>query len=63
MAKQIRSGREIVDDFFNNNISDLEDVDKNIIEMLTNLYKQGKLTETNVKNELERLRENDVCED
>ncbi len=55
MEKKVKSGKEILDDFFGN-ISQIENVDKALAESLTNLYKEGKLTDTNVKNKLSELR-------
>ncbi|THD30877.1 MAG: hypothetical protein DI588_14605 [Flavobacterium johnsoniae] len=59
MEKKVKSGKEIVDDFFEN-ISKMENVDPAIATMLTDLYKSDKLTDTNVKNELLKLRTKDV---
>jgi hypothetical protein len=59
MAKKVKSGKEILDDFFEN-IENIPNVDKDIAIMLTNLYKQSKLTDTNVKNELPNLPKKDV---
>jgi len=55
MEKKVKSGKEILDDFFGS-ISQIENVDKALAESLTNLYKEGKLTDTNVKNKLSELR-------
>lgn len=55
MEKKVKSGKEILDDFFGN-ISEIENVDKALADSLTNLYKEGKLTDTNVKNKLLELR-------
>jgi hypothetical protein len=51
----IKSGKEILDAFFND-IKDLS-VDKEIASIFNSLYKQGKFTDTNIKNELQKLRE------
>jgi hypothetical protein len=59
MDKKVKSGKEILDDFFSN-ISKIKNVDKGLAESLSNLYGQGKLTDTNVKNELLRLRSKDA---
>lgn len=56
MDSKVKSGKEILDDFFKD-IQNIENVDKNIAQALSNLYEQGKLTDANVKNELQRLRE------
>ena len=54
MESKVKSGKEILDDFFEN-IESIENVDKDIAKMLTDLYAQGKLTDVNVKNELPKL--------
>lgn len=56
MDNQVKSGKEILEHFFKN-IQNIENVDKNLAQSLANLYEQGKLTDTNVKNELQKLRE------
>ena len=53
---KIKSGKEILDDFFEN-IENIENVDPNISKMLAKLYQEDKLTDTNVKNELQQLRD------
>ena len=59
MSSTIKSGKQILDDFFST-IGQLDHVDKNIAEILTKLYHQGKLTDINLKNELQTLRDKDV---
>jgi len=59
MENSVKSGKEILDDFFEN-IENIENVDKGIAKMLADLYKQNKLTDVNVKNELPKLRISDV---
>ena len=59
MEKKVKSGKEILDDFFAN-ISKIPDVDKELAESLSNLYQQGKLSDIHVKNELSKLRDKDV---
>jgi hypothetical protein len=56
MDKKVKSGKEILDDFFTN-VSKIENVDSVLAESLSKLYDQGKLTDTNVKNELQKLRD------
>jgi hypothetical protein len=58
MDNQVKSGKEILEDFFKT-IQNIENVDKNLAISLANLYVQGKLTDTNLKNELQKLREQD----
>jgi len=59
MDNKVKSGKEILDDFFTH-ISNIESVDKCLAESLATLYQQGKLTDTNVKNELQNLRDKDA---
>jgi hypothetical protein len=56
MENQVKSGKEILDDFFKE-IESIENVDKNIAQSLAGLYQQDKFTDANVKNELQKLRE------
>ena len=56
MENKVKSGKEILDDFFKD-IESIEDVDKSIAQSLAALYQQDKLTDANVKNELQKLRE------
>ena len=58
MAENVKSGKEILDDFFNG-IEKIENVDSEIAKMLERLYQEDKLTDTNVKNELQQLRDGD----
>lgn len=59
MSNEVKSGKEILDDFFKE-IENIPNVDKAIAQSLATLYEQGKLTDTNVKNELHTLREQDA---
>jgi hypothetical protein len=52
---KVKSGKEILDDFFKE-ISSIENVDKTIAESLAELYTNGKLTDKNVVNELQKIR-------
>ena len=52
---KVKSGKEILDDFFKN-ITAIEDVDTSIANSLSVLYSQGKLTDKNVANELQKIR-------
>ncbi|NLD48277.1 MAG: hypothetical protein GX660_13970 [Clostridiaceae bacterium] len=56
MNQKVKSGIEILDEFFEE-IKELDNVDISIAESLSQLYKQGKLTDANVKNMLQNLRE------
>jgi len=57
MVDKVKSGKEILDDFFFDRIEKIENVDKDIAKMLSKLYQEDKLTDTNVKNELQKLRD------
>lgn len=56
MEDKVKSGKEILDDFFDG-IEEIENVDKDIAKMLSKLYQEDKLTDTNVKNELQKIRD------
>ncbi|MDR2145122.1 MAG: hypothetical protein LBE91_01505 [Tannerella sp.] len=57
MDKQtVKSGKEIVDDFFST-IAAIESVDVAIANRLAELYAQDKLTDRNVANELQKIRQ------
>lgn len=59
MSNEVKSGKEILDDFFKE-IENIPNVDKALARSLANLYEKDKLTDTNVKNELHTLREQDA---
>ena len=56
MSEEIKSGKEILDDFFEE-ITRLQNVDVNVVNIITNLYKEGKLSEKSISNALLNLRE------
>jgi DNA polymerase/3'-5' exonuclease PolX len=56
MENKVKSGKEVLDEFFNE-LSELPNVDKGISNILTDLYKTGKLSDVNIKNSLLKLRE------
>lgn len=56
MDNQTISGKELLDDFFDN-ISKLPGVDATLADKMSELYKAGKLTNTNISNVLSKLRE------
>lgn len=51
----VKSGGEILDEFFSQ-ITSINGVDKDIAEAVLKLYKDGKLTDTNLSNELSSIR-------
>jgi hypothetical protein len=56
MSSEIKSGQEILDEFFSQ-IINIDGVDKEVAEVILKLYKDGKLTNTNLSNELNNIRE------
>ena len=62
MSNKVKSGQEILDDFFGT-IESIEGVDSNISKMISDLYKEDTLTEARIKNELEHLRIQDKNKD
>jgi len=59
MDKPVKSGKEILDDFFNG-ILNIPDVDEKLASEIKKLYDEGKLTKTNLSNKLASLREEKV---
>jgi len=55
MTDQIKSGQEVLDKFFTA-IASIEGVDQDVANIVINLYREGKLTDTNLSNELARIR-------
>jgi hypothetical protein len=55
MSSEVKSGQEILDNFFEA-IESIEGVDFKISQMISELYKEGTLTEARIKNELQQLR-------
>ena len=56
MTDRIRSGQEILEEFFTE-IASIEGMDQDVANIVINLYREGKLTDTNLSNELARIRE------
>ena len=55
MSSEVKSGQKILDEFFET-IESIEGVDPKISKMISDLYKEGTLTEARIKNELQQLR-------
>ncbi len=62
MSKHIRSGKEILDDFFGS-VEDLPGVDPQIAALVKKLYDNDKLTQTNLTNALAALADAETGED
>ena len=56
MDKTIKTGEEVLDDFFND-ILNIPDVDEKLASEIKKMYEEGKLTITNLSNKLTSLRE------
>ena len=56
MTDKIRSGQEVLDEFFTE-IAGMDGIDNDVANIVINLYREGKLTDTNLSNELARIRE------
>ena len=56
MTEQIKSGLEILDEFFSQ-IANIEGVDQDVAKTVLRLYQEGKLTNTNLSNDLITIRE------
>lgn len=57
MTPEIKSGQEVLKDFFEN-LKDIPDVDGKVADMLIEIFKNNKgLTEKNISNALLKLRE------
>ena len=61
MKHDIKSGKQILDSFIEN-IKENEDLDKEIVKSVVNLYGNDKLTKTNLVNALSDLRDNHEAE-
>lgn len=55
MRDGIKSGKEILDDFFDG-IEDISGVDNKIASMVKDLYRDNRLTHTNLSNALLKMR-------
>ena len=62
MQGKVKSGRELLDDFFTA-ITDIEGVEKEVAIVVGNLYRDGELTDTKLSNELDSLRRKWLDED
>ncbi len=55
MTDRVRSGQEILDEFFTE-IAGMDGMDNDVANIVINLYREEKLTDTNLSNELARIR-------
>jgi hypothetical protein len=54
MDKEIKSGKEVLDEFFSE-IYNIENVDERTVDILVSLYSEGKLSDKNIQNKLEEI--------
>lgn len=54
MTNKIKSGKNVIDDFFAE-IYNIPNTDKKTVDALVSLYKQDKLTDKNVQNTLDDI--------
>ena len=60
MMSEIKSGKEVIGGFFQD-IEKINGVDKKTVTMLASLYKEGKLTDTNIENEMDRMLQEELA--
>ncbi len=56
MKTEIKSGKQILDEFFTD-IKNLKKVDEKVVNIITELYEEDKLSDINLSNALLELRE------
>ena len=54
MDNKAKSGKEVIEEFFNE-IESIEGTDTKIVSKLISLYQEKKLTETNIQNAMDDL--------
>ena len=59
MIDKIKTGKEVVDEFFAEILS-IQGVDRKTAEKLASLYTEGKLTDTNIQNAMVQLLQDEV---
>lgn len=56
MEKQIKSGKDVIDEFFSE-ILNVKGTDESTVNKLIELYSENKLTDSNIQNALEVLKQ------
>ena len=54
MDNKIKSGKDVIDDFFAE-IYDVPNTDKKTIDILIELYSQGKISDKNLQNAMDEI--------
>lgn len=62
MSHSLKSGRELLNEFFSDDIEKLKTSDKELVKSIIKLYKDDKLTNTNLLNEMDRLKDKKLYE-
>ena len=60
MNAETKSGKEVMEEFFAG-ILEIEGVDKKTVEKLISLYREDKLTDTNIQNAMEQLLQEELA--
>ncbi len=55
MTDRIRSGQEVLEEFFTE-IASMDGIDNDVADIVISLYREGKLSDTNLFNKLARIR-------
>ena len=56
MSDEVKSGQQMLDEFFSE-LAEMKKVDKEIADIVIELYREGKLSNTNLSNEFARILE------
>lgn len=56
MSEEVKSGKQILDEFFNT-LKEIPDVSEDVANVLLELYQSNKLTAKNIANMLSKIRE------
>ena len=59
MGNDVKSGKQVVDEFFSE-IMNIEGVEYKTADALCSLYKEGKLTATNIENTLDQILQDEL---
>ena len=59
MEDKIKSGKDVIDEFFSE-IPNIENVDEKTVNAIVELYSENKLTDRNIQNALDKLLQNEL---
>lgn len=60
MMSEIKSGKELIREFFQD-IKKIDGADQKTVMVLASLYREGKLTDINIENEVDRLLQEELA--